>query len=283
MLTDFHIHSHNSDGLDSPMQIIDSILHLTKEKVFLSIVDHHSITFNTLQEHKNVTIIPGLEMSCEMGNTGVHLLAYATKIQLTDSLKEIFVRVNEGYRLRAQKIYNELLTKGYNMPKYSDLRIQGEAKSQVVYLNDLAEGLKHSLGSLTVQEVKKWAKENGNLLFTKEKKYLPSAAEAIQACKEAGLITIVAHPGRKIPIANLEAGHKLLRYVQELQELGIDGVEVFHPDHSKYHVEILTEYAQKNSLLVTVGTDYHGEGRGDKFLSQDMDEKYKNAFLNAIS
>lgn len=282
MLTDFHIHTRNSDGTDSIDKIINKISHLTQEEVYISIVDHHSITFSQIQKNDNITIIPGVEISSEMDNEGVHLLAYGKEIHLTEKLNKIFDKSNEGYNLRAKKIYKELKEKGYPMPNYSKLRIQGDAKSQVVYLNDLAEGLKQASKLDTVQEVKKWAKKNGNLLFTQEYKYLPTTKEAINALKEAGLKVIVAHPGRKIAVENQEGKDKLLWYIKQLHALGIDGLEVFHPNHTKFQVEILREYAQKNALLVSAGTDYHGLGRGVELLSMNMEEEYKNKFLNAI-
>jgi predicted metal-dependent phosphoesterase TrpH len=72
----------------------------------------------------------------------------------------------------------------------------------------------------------------------------------------AGGIASMAHPGiTKLPelLAILVAG-------------GLDGVEVYHSDHTPAERAELMVYAARHRLLVTGGSDYHGDDGRDRPL-----------------
>ena len=46
--------------------------------------------------------------------------------------------------------------------------------------------------------------------------------------------------------------------VEELIPLGLDGVEVWHPENTPEQQEALIKIAKKNGLLMTGGSDFHG-------------------------
>ena len=76
--------------------------------------------------------------------------------------------------------------------------------------------------------------------------------EAIELIHRAGGLAVLAHPG----IAN--AG----KHIEEFIRYGIDGIEAYHPNHNYRLQRNYLEYAAKNGLLATGGSDYHGrEGR----------------------
>ena len=77
---DLHLHSNQSDGSSTPIEIIDQAA--SKQMQVISITDHD--TFTVTQElidyakSLNVELIEGIEMSCMDETTGrkVHILAY---------------------------------------------------------------------------------------------------------------------------------------------------------------------------------------------------------------
>lgn len=75
------------------------------------------------------------------------------------------------------------------------------------------------------------------------------AKEAIRAVREAGGVPVLAHPGQ---YGNFE-------YVPELVEAGLQGIEVWHPLHSKEHEEQARKLALDYDLVMTGGSDFHGE------------------------
>ena len=63
-----------------------------------------------------------------------------------------------------------------------------------------------------------------------------------------GGFSVVAHPG----LQNLQ------EELTEFKEQGVDGIEVFHPEHSNTVTKRLLEKAEKLSFLITGGSDSHG-------------------------
>ena len=64
---------------------------------------------------------------------------------------------------------------------------------------------------------------------------------------------MVAHPVQmKLQGMDLEAK------VKELAELGMDGLEVVHPDHNAENQQRFTRLAEEFGLITTGGSDFHG-------------------------
>ena len=94
-----------------------------------------------------------------------------------------------------------------------------------------------------------------NMLFKKESRInvlmeatYPEPAEIIEAIHEAGGIAVLAHPGF----------YDNFELLEELIPLGLDGVEVWHPENTPEQQEQLMAVAKKNDLLMTGGSDFHG-------------------------
>ena len=49
--------------------------------------------------------------------------------------------------------------------------------------------------------------------------------------------------------------------------LGVDGIEVYTSYHRRETAEFYLKFAQENHLLVTCGSDYHGNTKPAVFLS----------------
>ncbi|MGQ9778718.1 MAG: PHP domain-containing protein [Bacillota bacterium] len=82
-------------------------------------------------------------------------------------------------------------------------------------------------------------------------------AEAIAAVKAAGGVPVLAHPGAYHP-----EGKTILErqeFLAEMVALGIEGLEVYSQANPPAAQEFLLAYAQKHGLLVTGGSDCHGE------------------------
>jgi 3',5'-nucleoside bisphosphate phosphatase len=74
------------------------------------------------------------------------------------------------------------------------------------------------------------------------------AAEAIDLAHASNAVVSVAHPMRLHDSSTLD----------ELHQLGADGVEVIHPSADAGARRELAEYATRHGLLVTGGSDFHG-------------------------
>ena len=81
-------------------------------------------------------------------------------------------------------------------------------------------------------------------------RYKLSVEEAIELIEQSGGIPILAHPG-------LLGDEEL---VVKLCELGVAGLEVYHPDHTEEQATYYRELCERKGLLTTGGSDFHGPG-----------------------
>ena len=77
----------------------------------------------------------------------------------------------------------------------------------------------------------------------------PSIVTVIDAVHAAGGLTSLAHPGKSVVDGHIET----------LRDAGLDAIEVYHPDHDAWNRERYAALADRLQLLVTGGSDYHGD------------------------
>ena len=78
-----------------------------------------------------------------------------------------------------------------------------------------------------------------------------TAQEGIALLKRCGAVPVWAHP-------YLFRGGIVDEVLPELVEVGLMGVEVYHPQHSISEERVLEELCDQYGLLMTGGSDYHG-------------------------
>jgi predicted metal-dependent phosphoesterase TrpH len=78
----------------------------------------------------------------------------------------------------------------------------------------------------------------------------PAFAESVQRIREAGGIASLAHPVRvRGDVPSL---------LPSLCDAGLNALEAYHSDHGPAETDLYLELANKHSLLVTGGSDFHG-------------------------
>jgi hypothetical protein len=136
----------------------------------------------------------------------------------------------------------------------------------------MAEGIVES-------QAKALAEENQGILSKFERPAIKEMGilEGLALLQEAGAITVLAHPA---------VDHYRIGYDEFDRNItfpliagGLDGIEVFYPYDTAYRKEAFLHYggiAGKRGLLVSGGTDFHGDGRvglDDVRLGADRAEK----------
>jgi predicted metal-dependent phosphoesterase TrpH len=90
--------------------------------------------------------------------------------------------------------------------------------------------------------------------------YVPAPSvpltDAVALAAKAGGVAVLAHPGRLAP-------EERERVLAEALAAGIDGIEVWHPQHDPDLRGSLTELVERRGLLATGGSDYHGSHKPD--------------------
>jgi len=94
-----------------------------------------------------------------------------------------------------------------------------------------------------------------------------TAADAISLARESHAVPVVAHP---VTMGLARDGYA--RVFQQLADLGLGGIEAYHPMHDSDLRAHIAGLAAQLELAATGGSDYHGEskrsyrvgvGRGD--------------------
>ncbi|MBE6052828.1 MAG: PHP domain-containing protein [Clostridium sartagoforme] len=266
---DLHIHSNYSDGTMSPEEIIDRAIELGVKSI--SITDHDSISsqYVTKNKYRDITVIPGIELSTEFEDLELHILGYFIDTNNEELIKTV-ERLNKS---RVERI-EEILSK---------LREQG------IYLTikDLGVDLNATVGRSHVANamVRKGYFENYKAAFTNHlvkgkqayvKGFKLSYKEAIQVINNSGGISVLAHPGQIYKTLEIE------NIIKNLKFFGLKGVEVYHPSHSKEQTNNFYNLAKKYKLLITGGSDFHGKERikENSIGSYGINEELLNKLIN---
>lgn len=102
--------------------------------------------------------------------------------------------------------------------------------------------------------------------------------DAIRFIHDAGGLAVLAHPLLSIPFQE-----NLQQLISELSIAGLDGLEVYRPDVSPEQVGVLTEIANRNNLILSGGSDYHGPGSiGSSLPAIIVDKDIWLNFRNAV-
>ena len=79
--------------------------------------------------------------------------------------------------------------------------------------------------------------------------------EICEIIRNANGFPVLAHPGWSFRNGNVD----LKEALREFQKMGISGVECTHPTHSKKMSVMLENWCEAHDLMITGGSDYHGE------------------------
>lgn len=246
-----HIHTRFSDGAFHPKQIIERSIQHSLD--IISITDHDTIeAYNHLGDFEDtIRILPGIEFSSTWKGTDVHILGYGIDIknyQLLDTLKWM----HTGRKKRAEAILAKLYKIGIKIPFENVMNYAGDIN--LIVRPHIAQALVSAKYCRTKQEA--FEKFIGN----EAPAYVPkpdlSSTEVINLIHKAGGVAIVAHPSKL----------KAQEFIDELITVKLDGIEVWHPDHSQSKVIEYQEYCLKKGLIMTGGSDFHGEIDIDNYI-----------------
>ena len=246
MKIDLHMHTNYSDGRLSPHEL----LKLCQDYGYgtISIADHDNIDgYLSVKEESDqfgLSLIPGLEISSEQNGVEVHILAYYFDDE-NRSLLDLLEFINENRIDRAKKILFNLSKVGIKIDL--DELMAKTGKSGIIGRMHIARTIVEKNYCSYIQEVFDKYLNDRSPLF--EPKLTSSAEEVISMINSTGGISSIAHP------------HKLnnISTVHELIELGIEGLEVYCAKSAQYNVTMFEDLATEKNLLMTGGSDFHGE------------------------
>ena len=94
------------------------------------------------------------------------------------------------------------------------------------------------------------------------KRKYPLPEEVINAIHLAGGVAVWAHPiSRDVPDKAF-----LIRTVRRLKKMGLDGIEAYYSMFSGRETALISEVAEQYGLMLSGGSDFHGENRPNILL-----------------
>jgi predicted metal-dependent phosphoesterase TrpH len=245
---DLHIHSNYSDGLLSPEEIMQYCSDIGLKTI--AIADHDSVqAVKALQDtdHRSVEFIPAVELSSNIDCLDIHILAYFVDHEDSD-LVGYLAKLRAHRIKRAQKIVENLSNDGI---KLDFERMKEIAKNSALGRPHIAEALReHGYVQSTREAFVRFLSYHSPYY---EPKMNVSPGELVRRIKLWGGIPVVAHP----------CIYGDLNLIQGLVDEGAVGLEIWHPEHSPACQQQLMAIARDNGLLMTGGSDCHGQRRSN--------------------
>ncbi|MDT8901380.1 PHP domain-containing protein [Anaeroselena agilis] len=244
MVADLHVHTTASDGRYTPEEVWAQA---TRAGLgHLAITDHDTLDgFLALvgRTAGGPVLIPGIEFSTDLPACEVHILGYI--FNPADAELNRQLALIAGDRLtRAERMVAKLADLGYPVAYDRVLAIAGASSS--VGRPHVAHALVEEGYFPDVAAVFDTVLERGKPGYVPHYKLTPAGTVAL--IKNAGGLAVLAHPG----LVGDDA------VVRAMLELGIDGIEAYHPSHDKEATARYLAMADEYGLAVTGGSDFHG-------------------------
>ena len=273
---DLHVHSTASDGSLSPSQIIQAAKKAGLKAI--SITDHDTLegTIEALEcpGLAPLEVISGIEMSVRFSSGSMHILGYLVDTD-DGGLRKTLKTVQKARAERNVRIVNKLKKLGIDI-QYSDvLAVAGTGQ---IGRPHFAQALvvKGAVG--TVEEAFHRFLKKGRPAYAS--RYRLEPAEALETIATAGGVPVLAHPSSLM----VKGEAALDRLLKDLKNVGLKGIEVYYPDHSPEQEAVYKRLARRHGLVMTGGTDFHGQikahihlgvGKGDLRIPYELVRRLK--------
>ncbi|MCI9063666.1 MAG: PHP domain-containing protein [Clostridia bacterium] len=271
-MIDIHMHSVYSDG----SKTVKEILQMCEDKKleYVSITDHNNceayydkdLINNNIFKGK---IIKGCELNAEFKNRAIEILGYNINTDVIMEWRQKYYsteKLNQNNKIIQEKFLNILDNKGiiYNKEDIRPLKDYKEYIERPIWEEVMKhpenkeivgeEYFKPSLGVFFRKEV---TNPNSDYFLNRVSTF-PNVNEVVDIIHKAGGKAFVTHP--------FEYRYEdTIKFLDELrQEKELDGIECFHPSsENEGKTNILIDYARRNNLYISGGSDYHGKNKPD--------------------
>lgn len=253
-MIDLHTHTTASDGSYSPTELVQ-LAQQTKLQA-IAITDHDTVAglaeAQQAADQTDLELIKGVEMSCQIQTGTLHMLGYFIDPD-NQPLQGLLAQLVDSRQKRNPQIVAKLNELGYEM---SMSEVQAQADGPIVSRLHIARVMLEKKFVRSIDEA------FGRFLGDKGSAYVqrvePEPSKAIKLIHAAGGLAVVAHPVHLRAANERELSQKL----KDLADLGLDGVEVWYPEHTAGITEQLWRICQRLDLATVGGSDFHGSAKG---------------------
>lgn len=244
---DLHTHTIYSDGSYTPRELVDRAV--AAGISILAISDHDNLgaipEVDGYARERGIALVAAAELSCQFEGIDIHVLAYGVELDHGD-LQRRLESFRESRDRRGERMVEKL---GENGIAISIERVREIAGGGALGRPHVAKALVEAGAVTSIEHAFREYLRQGRSGWVDKQRF--AIEEAVDLVRRAGGLTSIAHP-------SLYPDHR--RIVPRLLDLGIDGIEVMHPDvggDDRHHYKRL---AAGRGKITTGGSDDHGQG-----------------------
>lgn len=251
---DLHCHSHVSDGVLPPSEVV---ARAAKNGVtILALTDHDDLAglseAHLAADVAGIAFIPGVEISVTWGRHTIHIVGLRVD-PLNAVLNEGLACIRKGRFARAQRIGDELAKVGID-GAFEGARAHA-INPQIIGRTHFARWLVAKGHAPDMRSAFKRYLTPGNPGYVEHE--WTTLENAVNWIRVSGGMAVIAHPGRYATTAR-----ELHILCDEFRMLGGEGIEVVTGSHHPGEYGKFADLARAFGFKASRGADFHGPGEG---------------------
>lgn len=252
-LIDLHVHSNASDGTYTPAEVVLRAREGGLKAIALT--DHDTIDglaeAVAAGERYGVEVIPGVEVSARFPGGSMHVLGLGINYS-NGHLGERLAVLQKARAARNPQIIAKLNDLGIKITLEQVAQISGRGQMGRPHI---ARALMEAGYVRTMQEAFDIYLRNDGKAYVAKFRFPPE--EAIAMIRDVQGVPVLAHPFT----LGLGSAFALKHTLEELTALGLAGIEAIYAEHTPEQEALYLRLARELGLLITGGSDYHGENK----------------------
>jgi predicted metal-dependent phosphoesterase TrpH len=246
---DLHTHTRASDGALTPRELVDKAAEHRVD--VLAITDHDSTegiaeASEAAARHPGLTLVPGLEINCNVEGAEIHVLGYLVDHQ-APWFQEFLATQRAARTARVYVLAARLTEMGMPIDPAEVLALAGEAAPGRPHVAQVM--IKRGYVRSVREAFDKYLRSDGPANVPRHRL---TPVEAIDVIRRARGVAVLAHPG----LANRDA------MIPELVDAGLEGIETYYAEHSGEQIRNYLDFCRRFDLVATGGSDFHGPHTG---------------------
>ena len=270
MIVDFHTHSLASDGALAPIELLRRAKAAGVQQFALT--DHDTtagyLAVRHTSEAEEIGLISGVELSCRWATTTIHVVGLNFDADAPD-MTAMVEQLTQAREERAEKIATRLAGVGIDdalegakaiangsqigRPHFATWMVEAGA------VDSVAEAFDKYLGAGKIGDVKM---------------FWPPLSDVVQAITRTGGVAILAHP-----LKYRLTGMKLRALINDFKTAGGGAIEVLNGRQPETDLKRLSQLAEGNGLMCSVGSDFHRDFEYGPRLGIDVERLPNGAYV----
>lgn len=242
---DLHSHTTASDGALAPRDLVREAAR--RGVRVLAITDHDSTealaeAFDEVAKHPPMTLIPGIEINCDVDGGEVHILGYFLEYQ-TEWFQAFLREQRSERKARVYRIVDRLAELGMPIDPEEVFALvkEGSAGRPHIAQVMVSRGYVKSFREAFDRYLRAGGPAN-----VPRRKLAP--AQAVDIIRRVGGVPVLAHPG----FAERDD------MIPDLVRAGLMGIECYYHEHSAAKTLNYLRMCNDLNLVATGGSDFHG-------------------------